>query len=244
MKEQTFTPLQPLIYDLSSPGREGVKLPKLDVPAAELPEGFARSGLDLPEVGELQAVRHFTGLSHLNFSIDGNLYPLGSCTMKYNPKVNEDAARLPGFAHLHPLADTESTQGALALIYQLQEWLGEIAGFPAVSVEPAAGAQGEFAGILMMRAYHQSRGDHKRTKIIVPNSAHGTNPATVTMAGLDTIELPSDDDGNVDLAALKAACDDTVAGMMITVPNTLGLFEGHIPMWASSVPDNIASSVR
>ena len=228
MKEQTFTPLQPLIYDLSSPGREGVKLPKLDVPAADLPEGFARSGLDLPEVGELQAVRHFTGLSHLNFSIDGNLYPLGSCTMKYNPKVNEDAARLPGFAHLHPLADTESTQGALALIYQLQEWLGEIAGFPAVSVEPAAGAQGEFAGILMMRAYHQSRGDHKRTKIIVPNSAHGTNPATVTMAGLDTIELPSDDDGNVDLAALKAACDDTVAGMMITVPNTLGLFEGHI----------------
>ena len=228
MNEQTYTPLQALIYDLSSPGREGVKLPKLDVPAADLPDGFARADLDLPEVSELQVVRHFTGLSHLNYSIDGNLYPLGSCTMKYNPKVNEDAARLAGFAHLHPLADTESAQGALALMHQLQEWLGEIAGFPAVSLAPAAGAQGEFAGILMIRAWHQSKGDTKRTKILVPNSAHGTNPATVTMAGLETVELPSDENGDVDLAALKAACDDTVAGMMITVPNTLGLFEGHL----------------
>jgi glycine dehydrogenase subunit 2 len=228
MKEQTYTPLQPLIYDLSVPGREGVKLPALDVPAAELPAGLVRSDLDLPEVSELQAVRHFTKLSELNYAIDRNFYPLGSCTMKYNPKVNEDAARLPGFAHLHPLADTESAQGALMLMHQLQQWLGEIAGFPAVSVAPAAGAQGEFAGILMIRAYHHSRGDTGRTKILVPNSAHGTNPATVTMAGLEAVELPSDDDGNVDLEALRAACDDTIAGMMITVPNTLGLFEGHI----------------
>ena len=228
MNEQTYTPLQPVIYDLSVPGRDGVRLPKLDVPQVDLPEGFVRADLDLPEVSELQAVRHFTKLSELNYSIDRNFYPLGSCTMKYNPKVNEDAARLPGFGHLHPLADTESSQGALALMVELQGWLGEIAGFPAVSLAPAAGAHGEFAGILMIRAYHQSRGDTKRTKILVPNSAHGTNPATVTMAGLETVELPSDEDGNVDLAALKAACDDTVAGMMITVPNTLGLFEGHI----------------
>lgn len=229
MKEQTYTPLQPLIYDLSVPGREGVRLPALDVPAAELPAALARADLDLPEVSELQVVRHFTKLSKLNYAIDCNFYPLGSCTMKYNPKVNEDAARLPGFAHLHPLADGESAQGALLLMYQLQEWLGEIAGFPAVSVAPAAGAQGEFAGILMIRAWHQSRGDTKRTKILVPDSAHGTNPATVTMAGLEAVELPSDENGDVDLEALRAACDDTVAGMMITVPNTLGLFEGHLP---------------
>jgi len=228
VNEKTYTPLQPLIYDLSSPGREGVKLPKLDVPAADLPEGFVRADLDLPEVSELQVVRHFTGLSHLNYSIDGNFYPLGSCTMKYNPKVNEDAARLPGLAQLHPLADTESAQGALAITHQLQEWLGRIAGFPAVSVEPAAGAQGEFAGILMIRAYHHSKGDTRRTRILVPNSAHGTNPATVTMAGMEAVEVPSDDNGDVDLEALKAACDDTIAGMMITVPNTLGLFERRI----------------
>ncbi|HYO87854.1 MAG TPA: hypothetical protein VER79_04355, partial [Candidatus Limnocylindrales bacterium] len=153
MKEQTYTPLQPLIYDLSVSGREGVRLPALDVPVTDLPAGFVRGSLDLPEVSELQVVRHFTKLSELNYAIDRNFYPLGSCTMKYNPKVNEDAARLPGFAHLHPLADGESAQGALALIYQLQEWLGEIAGFPHVSVSPAAGAQGEFAGILMIRAY-------------------------------------------------------------------------------------------
>ncbi|MCA9915678.1 MAG: aminomethyl-transferring glycine dehydrogenase subunit GcvPB, partial [Anaerolineae bacterium] len=158
-------------------------------------------------------------------------YPLGSCTMKYNPKLNEDMARLPGFAHLHPLADDESSQGALALMHTLQEWLAEISGFKAVSLAPAAGAQGEFAGILMIRKYHVDRGDTRRTKILVPNSAHGTNPATVTMAGFEVIELPSDDRGSVDLDALKAVCDEQgeqIAGMMITVPSTLGLFEEHI----------------
>ncbi|HUN08416.1 MAG TPA: aminomethyl-transferring glycine dehydrogenase subunit GcvPB [Aggregatilineales bacterium] len=220
--------LEPLIYDLGSPGRVGVLLPALDVPEADLPKDLLRGDLDLPEVSELQVVRHFVKLSQLNFAIDKGFYPLGSCTMKYNPKLNEDTARLLGFAHLHPLTDDEGAQGALALMHQLQGWLGEISGFRHVSIAPAAGAQGEFAGILMIRKYHLERGDTKRTKILIPNSAHGTNPATVTMAGFTAVELPADVDGNVDLEALRAACDDTVAGMMITVPNTLGLFEAHI----------------
>jgi glycine dehydrogenase subunit 2 len=217
-----------LIYDLSSPGRKGVLLPDCDVPESELPKDLMRAELDLPEVSELQVIRHFVKLSQLNYSIDKNFYPLGSCTMKYNPKINEDTARLPGFAHLHPLTDTEGSQGALALMHELQKWLAEISGFKAVSLSPAAGAQGEFAGILMIRKYHVDRGDTKRTKILIPNSAHGTNPATVTMAGFTAVELPADAEGDVDLEALRAACDDTVAGMMITVPNTLGLFERHI----------------
>jgi glycine dehydrogenase subunit 2 len=219
---------EPLIYDLSSPGRKGVLLPDCDVPETDLPKNLMRDGLDLPEVSELQVVRHFVKLSQLNYAIDKNFYPLGSCTMKYNPKINEDTARLPGLAQLHPLADTEGAQGALALMYQLQNWLAEISGFKAVSLSPAAGAQGEFAGILMIRKYHVERGDTKRTKILIPNSAHGTNPATVTMAGYTAVELPADENGDVDLEALRAACDDTVAGMMITVPNTLGLFESKI----------------
>ncbi len=219
---------EPLIYEISVPGREGANLPEADVPLAKLPTELIRDALDLPEVGELQVVRHFTNLSRKNFAIDLQLYPLGSCTMKYNPKLNEDMARLAGFAQLHPLTDAAGSQGALALMYTLQEWLADIAGFKGVSLQPAAGAQGEFAGLLMIRAYHKERGDNKRIKILVPNSAHGTNPATVTMAGLTSVELPSDDKGNVDLEALKAACDDTVAGMMITVPSTLGLFDSNI----------------
>ncbi len=219
---------EPLIFDISVPGREGVRLPKCDVPETPLPDDLLRDDVMLPEVSELQAVRHFVNLSQMNHGIDKGFYPLGSCTMKYNPKVNEDAARLPGFAHLHPLTDEEGAQGALALMYQLQEWLAEIAGFTGASLVPAAGAQGELAGILMIRAYHLSRGDSKRTKILVPNSAHGTNPATCTMAGYNVVELPSDARGNVDLAALRAACGDDVAGMMITVPSTLGLFDTQI----------------
>ncbi|HEX2909125.1 MAG TPA: aminomethyl-transferring glycine dehydrogenase subunit GcvPB [Phototrophicaceae bacterium] len=219
---------EPLIYDLSVPGRSGAILPDVDVPETPLPTEWTRQKLDLPEVSEMQVIRHFVRLSQLNYGIDKGFYPLGSCTMKYNPKINEDTARLPGFAHLHPLHDDEGSQGALALMSELQTWLAEIAGFKAVSLQPAAGAQGEFAGILMIRKYHLDRGDTKRTKILIPNSAHGTNPATVTMAGFTAVELPSDENGDVDLAALKAACDDTVAGMMITVPNTLGLFESHI----------------
>lgn len=223
--------LEPLIYDQSVPGRIGVNLPACDVPETDLPEELLRTELRLPEVSELQVVRHFVKLSQFNHAIDKGFYPLGSCTMKYNPKINEDMARLTGFAALHPLADTESSQGALALMYTLQDWLAEISGFDAVSMAPAAGAHGEFAGILMIRKYHVTRGDHKRTKILVPNSAHGTNPATVTMAGYEVIELPADIEGNVDLAALTTVCrerGEEIAGMMITMPSTLGLFEAHI----------------
>lgn len=224
--------LEPLIYELSVPGRQGARLPACDVPETPLPADLLRADLDLPEVSELQVVRHFLNLSSFNHAIDRGFYPLGSCTMKYNPKINEDVARLPGFAHLHPLTDAEGAQGALALMYTLQTWLAEIAGFAACSLVPAAGAQGELAGILMIRKYHVQRGEAQRTRILVPNSAHGTNPATVSMAGFTAVELPSDSDGNVDLAALRAECTGpnahTIAGMMITVPSTLGLFEGHI----------------
>lgn len=229
--------LQPTIYDISVPGRTGVTMPKSDVPETALPTDLLRDELDMPEVSELQVVRHFTNLSHLNHSIDAGFYPLGSCTMKYNPKINEDVARLAGFAQLHPLSDEVGSQGALALMHTLEGWLAEIAGMAGASLVPAAGAQGELAGILMIRAYHQDRGDTKRTKILVPNSAHGTNPATVTMAGLDVIELPSDDNGDVNLEALRAACNDTIAGMMITVPSTLGLFDTHIIEIVKAVHD-------
>jgi glycine dehydrogenase subunit 2 len=219
---------EPLIYDLSAPGRPGVPLPAPDVPVAPLPQGLVRQDLPLPELSEIDVVRHFVRLSQLNYSIDTGFYPLGSCTMKYNPKVNEDAARLPGFAFSHPLQDPETAQGNLALMYSVQEWLKEIGGFAGMSLQPAAGAHGELTGILIIRAYHRSRGDAKRTKILIPNSAHGTNPASTAMSGLEVVELPSDERGNVDLQALRAACDDTVAGLMLTNPNTLGLFEEHV----------------
>jgi glycine dehydrogenase subunit 2 len=219
---------EPLIYDLSAPGRPGVPLPASDVPVAGLPKGLVRKDLPLPELSEIDVVRHFVRLSQLNHSIDTGFYPLGSCTMKYNPKVNEDAARLPGFAFSHPLQDPETAQGNLALMYSLQEWLCEIGGFAGISLQPAAGAHGELTGILIIRAYHKARGDARRTKILIPNSAHGTNPASTAMSGMQVVELPSDERGNVDLAALRAACDDTVAGLMLTNPNTLGLFEEHV----------------
>ncbi|MEK7276658.1 MAG: aminomethyl-transferring glycine dehydrogenase subunit GcvPB, partial [Chloroflexota bacterium] len=194
---------EPLIYELSAPGREGVSLPQPDVPLTDLPAGLVREAdsLDLPEVSQLDVVRHYNHLSILNHSIDRGFYPLGSCTMKYNPRLNEDAARLPGFANSHPLQAAESVQGNMALMYQLQEWLKEIGGFAAASLQPAAGAHGEFTGILMMRAYHLDRGDTARKKILIPNSAHGTNPASTTMSGLEVVELPSDPRGNIDLEA-------------------------------------------
>jgi len=219
---------EPLIYDLGSPGREGVTMPAPDVPLADLPGDLLRDDLDLPEVSEVDVVRHYLRLSHLNYSIDQGMYPLGSCTMKYNPRLNEDMARLPGFLGLHPYQSLNTVQGALRLLYELQNWLAEIGGFAGVSLQPAAGAHGEFTGILMMRAYHLDRGDTARTKILIPDSAHGTNPASTTMSGLEVVELPSDARGNVDLDALRAHCDERVAGLMITNPNTLGLFEEHI----------------
>ncbi len=228
-----------LLWQQSRPGRRAVRLPEHDVPPANLPEELLRpaatgtapdteGALDLPEVSELDVVRYFTQLSQLNFAIDTNFYPLGSCTMKYNPKVHEELAADPGFADLHPYAPQEFSQGALGLMYDLQRALAEIAGFEGISLQPAAGAHGELTGVLMIRAYHRARGDAARTKILVPDSAHGTNPATVTMAGLDVVEIPSDKEGNADLDAVRANLGPDVAGIMITNPNTLGLFERNI----------------
>jgi len=219
---------EPLLCDLSVSGRQGIRFPEPDVPLASLPDGLRRTDLPFPELSEMDVVRHYTRLSQLNYSIDTGFYPLGSCTMKYNPKINEETARLPGFTGLHPLQPIETVQGALALMFTLQEWLKEIGGFAAVTLQPAAGAHGELTGVLMIRAYHQSRGDTKRDKVLIPDSAHGTNPATSAMSGMRVVELKSDARGNVDLQALQAECDDTLAGLMLTNPNTLGLFDEHV----------------
>jgi len=219
---------EPLIFEISSPGRKAYTLPELDVPKTALPEGYTRPEVNLPEVSELDFIRHFTHLSQMNYSIDTEFYPLGSCTMKYNPKVNEKAASIDGLTQIHPLQPQETVQGSLQLMYELQEALQEISGFDSVSLQPAAGAHGEFAGVLIMRAYHESRGDSKRDKMLIPDSAHGTNPASTAMSGYTVIELPSDERGNVDLEALKNVCDDTVVGLMLTNPNTLGLFEEQV----------------
>ena len=235
MSETTIR--EPLLVELSSPGRRGVRFPEADVPAAAVPEALRRTSLPLPELSEVDVVRHYTRLSHFNHAVDIDFYPLGSCTMKYNPKVNEDMARLPGFAHIHPLQPEETVQGALAVMYYLQEYLKEIVGMAGVSLQPAAGAHGELTGVLIMRAYHRSRGDTKRNKILVPASAHGTNPASSAMSGMRVVEIPSDDRGNIDLAKLKAECDDTLVGLMITNPNTLGLFEEHIEEVVQAVHD-------
>jgi len=223
--------MTPLIFEISRPGRCAVALPQLDVPPAELPEGLVRDDLPLPEVSEADLIRHYTRLSQLNYGVDTGFYPLGSCTMKYNPRINEEMARLPGFVHLHPYQEEEDVQGALFLCYALQEFLKEIGGFAAVSLQPAAGAQGELTGVLMMRAYHLGRGDTGRDVVLVPDSAHGTNPASTTMSGLHVVEVPSDERGNVDLTALEAVCQrhsGRLVGMMLTNPNTLGLFDEHI----------------
>ena len=219
---------EPLLCELSVPGRQGVRFPERDVPYAELPAGLVREDLPLPELSEVDVVRHFTRLSKLNYCIDEGMYPLGSCTMKYNPKINEETARLPGFALTHPLQPIETVQGNLLLMYELQEWLKEIGGFAGMTLQPAAGAQGEMTGVLIIRAYHQARGDTQRTKVLIPDSAHGTNPATSAMTGLQVVQVPSDERGNVDLTALRAHCDDSLAGLMLTNPNTLGLFDENV----------------
>jgi glycine dehydrogenase subunit 2 len=218
----------PTVYEASVPGRHGIDLPTPDVPLSPLPAAGLRSDRPLPEISQLDVVRHFLALSQRNFGVDTGFYPLGSCTMKFNPKINEQIARLPGFAEPHPLQDPESVQGNLTLMFELQQWLMAIGGFAAVSLQPAAGAHGEFTGLLMIRAYHRDRGDTERTRILIPDSAHGTNPASTTMAGFTAVELPSDARGNIDLEAVRAACDADVAGIMITNPNTIGLFEEQI----------------
>ncbi len=182
---------EPLLCELSVPGRDGIRFPEPDVPMADAAGVTARRSA-LPELSEVDIVRHFTRLSKFNYCIDEGMYPLGSCTMKYNPKINEETARLPGFAATHPLQPVETVQGNLLLMYELQEWLKEIGGFAGVTLQPAAGAQGELTGVLIIRAYHEARGDSKRKKILIPDSAHGTNPATSAMSGMEVVQLPSD----------------------------------------------------
>jgi glycine dehydrogenase subunit 2 len=221
-----------LVFELSSPGRVGFSLPESDVPAkpvAELlPAKFLRGApAALPEVSEFDVVRHYSRLSRMNYGVDTHFYPLGSCTMKYNPRLNENMARLAGFARLHPLVRDEDAQGALQLMHELAQMLAEIAGMDAVSLQPAAGAQGELAGVLMIRAYHRARGE-KRTKVLIPDSAHGTNPASTALAGYEVVEVKSLPNGEVDVDALARAVGPEVAAFMITVPNTLGMFEPRI----------------
>lgn len=216
------------VYELSASGRSGMEVPAPDVPVAELPAGLLRENNGLPELSQRDVIRHFLHLSQRNFGVDSGFYPLGSCTMKYNPKIIEETARLPQFALSHPLQAPHTVQGNLTLMYELQEFLKEIGGFAGVSLQPAAGAQGELTALLIMRAYHADRGEADRRQVLIPDSAHGTNPASATMAGLDALEIPSDRRGNIDLEALRAVCDGTVVALMLTNPNTLGLFEGNI----------------
>lgn len=218
-----------LLMERSVADRTGTVIPPLDVPEQPLlSSNLLRSNLQLPEVSEPEVVQYFTNLSQMNFSIDTQFYPLGSCTMKYNPKVNDEMAFLPGFSNIHPLQSEDSSQGALELLFKLQGFLTEITGMHGVSLATLAGAHGELAGVLMIRAYHRSRGDHSRTKIAIPDSAHGTNPASAAMAGFDVVTLPSDNNGNVDLEALNRLAGPDLAGAMITLPSTLGIFDENI----------------
>jgi glycine dehydrogenase subunit 2 len=232
-----LTIVEPLIFDRSRPDRRAVRFPRPSEPSRaaaaaqpELPASVLRASPPrLPEVSELDLLRHFNRLSHLNHAIDLGFYPLGSCTMKYNPKVNEWAARLPGFADSHPLDPAQLSQGSLELMWLLGELLKEISGFASISLQPAAGAHGELTGMLMTRAYHRSRGEgEERTKVLIPDSAHGTNPATATMVGYTTVTIPSNARGGIDLQALRGALGPDVAALMITNPSTLGIFEDQI----------------
>ena len=220
--------VEPLIFELSKPGRRGVRFPASDVPETPLPASLARESLDWPEVSEIDVIRHFTRLSQKNHAIDINFYPLGSCTMKYNPKINEVVARYPGFARLHPYSPESTSQGSLELMYELQVMLAEISGFHSVTLQPAAGAHGELAGCLIIKAWHERRGDTARTKLLIPDSAHGTNPATAHMAGFQVVTVPSDARGNTDIEQVRELVGPDTAGLMITNPNTLGLWDEHI----------------
>ncbi len=224
--------VKPLIRDYGSPGRKGYSLPELDIPAGELSDYLDQSLIrqkpaGLPEVSEVDVVRHFTGLSQMNYGVDSGIYPLGSCTMKYNPKINEDIARLEKLSQLHPYQEEEQVQGSLELLYELKEYLAEISGMDQVSLQPASGSHGELTGLMIIKKYFAERGE-QRTKVIVPDSAHGTNPASAAMAGFQVVEIESNQKGMIDLAALRAAVDQEVAALMLTNPNTLGIFEKDI----------------
>lgn len=218
-----------LLPDVSQPGKMGCSLPALDVPPTELPpKELLRQELKLPEVSEVELIRYFAALSKLNYGVDTGFYPLGSCTMKYNPKWHEDIAKLAGFASIHPLQPEESVQGALQLMFELQEYLAEITGMNATSLVPIAGAHGEFTGLLLVKAYHQDRGDKARKKILLTDSSHGTNPASAVMCGFEIGVVASDSEGNVDMKTLESAMNEEVAALTLTMPTTLGLFDPQI----------------
>ena len=229
-----------LIFDLSKEGRQGYSLPanKWEASVSELPAGLLRAEAPaLPQVSELDVVRHYTNLSQMNFGVDSGFYPLGSCTMKYNPKINEEIAAMPAFAGLHPLQPAGTVQGVLRLYKELSHALSEITGMAEFTLDPFAGALGELTGLMIIRQYHMSRGDLKRTKVIVPDSAHGTNPASAAVCGLEIVQVKSKENGLVDVEDLKPLLDDTIAGIMMTNPNTLGLFEKDIKEIAALVHD-------
>lgn len=231
-----------LIFEMSRPGRRAFKLPETEIPQKPSSELFSKKSLRkndarLPEVSELDVVRHFTGLSNKNFGVDSGFYPLGSCTMKYNPKINEKVASFEGFTELHPHQPAESVQGALKLMYTLERYLAEITGMDYISLQPSAGAQGEMAGLMVIKAYHDERGDRARTKILIPDSAHGTNPASAAVAGFDIVHIKSTDTGLVDVDELRRLSGKDTAGLMLTNPNTLGLFEKDILEAAKIIHD-------
>ncbi len=220
-----------LLMDRSVSGRRAIEMPAADVPLAEMPnDDLLRDAddLQLPEMSQLDVIRYFTLLSRLNFSIDTNFYPLGSCTMKYNPKLNDQVASLGGFANIHPLQTDDSVQGALEVMFELQEWLGEATALPGVGLAPLAGAQGEYAGLLIARAALEMRGESHRKVALIPDSAHGTNPASAAMAGMDVVTIKTDEFGNVDVEDLRAKADENACVFMLTIPSTLGLFEPNI----------------
>jgi glycine dehydrogenase subunit 2 len=223
---------EPTVFEQSHPGRAGYRIPELDVPRVDLGAALGADNLrdeapELPELSEPEVVRHFTRLAEMNHHVDRAMYPLGSCTMKYNPKINEDIAALPGFCDVHPETDAEYCQGAIALMYKLGRMLAEISGMDEVSLQPPAGASGELTGMLVVRAYHTDRGNPRR-KVIVPDTAHGTNPASLTLAGYEAVEIASGPDGRIDTGVLARLVDDETAAFMITNPNTLGVFEDRI----------------
>lgn len=230
----------PLIFERSKEGRKSYSLPELEFDSFNLDEDLSsdyirKEAPELPEVSELEIMRHYTGLSERNYGLDSGFYPLGSCTMKYNPKINEDVARLEGFSQIHPYQNPETVQGALGMMYDLQRSLEEITGMHTFSLQPAAGAQGEWTALMMIRAFHEANGDYQRTKVIVPDSAHGTNPASVAVAGLEAVTVRSNDKGLVDIDHLKEVVGDDTAALMLTNPNTLGLFETEIEEMARIV---------